>query len=112
MGEVFDLDGVMRRLDRDDALFRELVTVFREEQPKLDGVLSDAVAKQNCDAVTLHAHSFKGALGNVGAMRASEVAKALEAAGRAAQTERFAGLLAELQVEIKGYLAELLHHGY
>ena len=111
-GEVFDLDGVMRRLDRDDALFRELVEVFREEQPKLDGVLSHAVFKQDCDAVMLHAHSLKGALGNVGAVRASGVARALEAAGRGADTVRFTVLLAELQAEIRVYLAELSQRGY
>jgi hypothetical protein len=40
------------------------------------------------------------------------VARALEAAGRGADAVRFTVLLAELQAEIRVYLAELSQRGY
>ena len=109
---IFDKPGVMGRLDGDEDLFRELLVVFREEYPSLDTALTTAVTQRDNAAVTLNAHSLKGALGNVGAARAQEAAKQLECAGRAGEVARYEGLVQGLRAEVAQYLSELIRSGY
>ncbi|NDC37635.1 MAG: Hpt domain-containing protein [Proteobacteria bacterium] len=109
---IFDFAGVMGRLDQDEALFRELLQVFREEYPKLDAALVQAVSGGEAPLVTLHAHSLKGALGNVGAARASDAAKLLEFASRRGEAAQYQSLLGTLRNEVEQYLEEIKKSGY
>lgn len=109
---VFDYAGVMGRLEQDDELFRELLQVFREEYPKLDMALELAVSTQDTAQVTLHSHSLKGALGNVGAERASEAAKLLEFSSRQGEGAQYLELLSALRAEVGKYLEAVQKSGF
>ena len=101
--KIYDREGVMSRLDNDEELFRELLVVFEEEWPKIIQVIETAIAKGDSATVALHAHSLKGALGNVGADRAAVVAKTLEFCGKDSKLAEAPALLTKLVAAVQEY---------
>lgn len=109
---VFDIVGTLRRLEQDEELLRELLSIFFAELPKLKDAIASALLSSDQQGVILHAHSLKGALGNVGAVRASEVASNLEMAARKGETISLNTYLESLNNETDLFVAEVEKRGY
>ena len=104
---VFDRAGVMSRLDNDTELFHELLGVFEEEWPKIIREIESGISTGNVENVTLHAHSLKGALGNVGAAQAATAAKTLEICGKGGDLTAAPKLVTDLVDAIQRFRKEL-----
>ncbi|MDC0358176.1 Hpt domain-containing protein [Oligoflexia bacterium] len=108
--KVFDVEAAMDRVESDKELLLELIDIFNEEyEPSLTQIKT---AIENGDGTALEesAHSIKSALGNIGAMKAFDVAYALEKAGRentldsaAALGEALESAVADFQVEVTSF---------
>jgi len=78
----FDPDVVLKRVDGDRELLKEVADIFLEDTPRLLADLRNAIIRGDARALERTAHSLKGSVGNFGARRASEAAGALEQMGR------------------------------
>jgi two-component system sensor histidine kinase/response regulator len=107
-GSRFDRSFILRNLDADEELMREIIRIFlRDYQAGLDG-LSDALKQVDRTEVKARAHALRGMVCNFGATRA---------AGLAAQLERRDGpdetgpdpltLFAQLSSEVQALADEL-----
>ena len=109
---VFDEADLLRRLDRDEFIIRELVAQFMGDAPAQIARLSDAVADGDTEGLALLAHTMKGAAATIGASRLSRQAQALEQAVRSGGTGP-AGVRLPLIEEQFGLLREeLLRRGW
>ena len=104
--KTFDLVGVMERLDNDRDLLKEIVQIFFEGLDESIGSLQGAANKKDAAAFGAAAHSIKGALGNIGAMRAYRKAYELETKGKNNIMDNSLGLVGELEKEISAFKAE------
>ena len=109
---VFDLDGALRRLDQDTELLRELLSIFFAELPKLNDGIASALLGADLQGVILNSHSLKGALANVGAVRASDVASKLEMAARKGEVEPLNSWSESLRLELDKFATEVARKGY
>jgi CheY-like chemotaxis protein/HPt (histidine-containing phosphotransfer) domain-containing protein len=101
--EVRSLDrtGLFERVQGDTELLRELVRMFAEAYPRQLSGLREALAQGDGPAVARFAHALKGSVGNFSAPRAVHTAERLEEVGRAGDIAGAAGLVAELEAELK-----------
>ena len=97
---VYDLEGVLARLDGDAALGREILAVFLQDTPGRLAALEEAVDRGRPDEVRVLAHALKGAAANVGALAFSRAAQDVEKAARAGRTSDLPGLAARLAGEL------------
>jgi HPt (histidine-containing phosphotransfer) domain-containing protein len=97
---VFDADHAIARLGGDRKLLRELITIFRADAPSLIVAVRKAAAKGDAEALRRAAHTLKGALGTLDAMRAHRAAARLEDAARNGDLEAARLLLGELETEL------------
>ncbi|MDH3629298.1 MAG: Hpt domain-containing protein [Acidobacteriota bacterium] len=107
MSAIFDREEMLDRLGGDAELLGDIIQLFLGESPKmLQGVRE---ASERDDLVTLQrtAHTLKGALLNISAPQAADVAARIEQAGRDGQRERTQELLQRLSDEINA-LEEVL----
>jgi two-component system, sensor histidine kinase and response regulator len=95
-----DVNLLLRRVEGDQALMREIAAVFVEDLPKLSRELSDAIEQRDHERIERAAHTLKGAVANFGATRARELALELETRGRKRDLELVDCLLSELQKEL------------
>lgn len=102
---IFDRVQTIERLDGDEELFKELMGIFQEDGARQLAELKQCVTSSNADSVSKVAHGIKGALGNIGAMRAHRVAFEIELCGKAGVCD--AALVTRLESEIKAYLVEI-----
>jgi len=102
-----DVRFLLRRVEGDRGLMKELVSVFLEDTPRLVKELTDAVEKRDHPKIERAAHTLKGAVANFGAKRARELALDLETRGRERDLELADCVLAELQKELAFVEAEL-----
>lgn len=100
---VFDREATMDRLDGDRDLFNELIKIFIEDSAAQLVKLKDALDSNSYGDSAKVAHGLKGALGNIGAMRAHRVALAIELKGKAGICDLT--LFARLESEISAYLS-------
>ena len=105
--KVFDIDGVMTRLDNDRELLFELFDIFLPDSEVQLSAIEEAIATSSPKALQESAHAIKGALGNIGAMLAHTYAFQLEAAGRAGDLTAANKLLTDLRQAISGFIVEL-----
>ena len=98
--EIFDIEDALQRLDGDEILLRTVVRSFLKHLPAMQEQLRDAVAGRNSDTIHRAAHSVKGALLNLSAARAVEVARLLEHCGKTKQIDATAELYETLQLEL------------
>jgi two-component system sensor histidine kinase/response regulator len=108
-----DRDVLFGRVDGDRALLKDIVLLFLEDTPKLLQELRLAIEQGDAHGMSRAAHTLKGAVGNFGAARASELTRSIEAAIRqgdfAATNELFPQLDAELTAlfpELSDIIAE------
>ena len=77
-----DVRFLLRRVEGDRGLMKELASVFLEDTPRLVKELTEAVEKRDHPKIERAAHTLKGAVANFGAKRARELALDLETRGR------------------------------
>jgi two-component system sensor histidine kinase/response regulator len=107
-GPICDREGALRRMGGDTELLAEVIEIYREDTEEVLSQLSAAIGEGHTTEVRLHAHTIKGSSGNVGAIRAQELAGALEYAAR---DDRLAdidahGTLEQLKQAVAAFLAE------
>jgi len=77
---IFDRDGVMNRLDNDEALLQEVMQLFLDNTAVLLDEATIAWSQQDWTTIRQLAHTLKGSAGNVGASQIQDRAKTLETA--------------------------------
>ena len=77
-----DVAQLLDRIDDDRSLLAELVSVFRREYPQNLEAIRAAIGTQDAGELERAAHTLKGALGNLSAIRAATLAADLERMGR------------------------------
>jgi CheY-like chemotaxis protein/HPt (histidine-containing phosphotransfer) domain-containing protein len=99
---VLDPKQIKNLLDvsPDGSLFRELVEIFHEQGPVLLAEVRDAINNRDAAELQIKAHSLKGSLMSLGAVRAGKEAAQLETLGKSgvfgAAAERIDRLAAEV----------------
>jgi len=78
LGEAIGLDELLERVEGDRAFLSELAEIFRSDCPRQIESISDAIARQDSQSVKRTSHALKGALSNLAAGRAKDMAAALE----------------------------------
>jgi HPt (histidine-containing phosphotransfer) domain-containing protein len=79
--EAFDRAEVLRRLEGDEQLLREVVELFIQDSAGLIDRLRNAVQANDAADVRAAAHRLKGAASNLAATPVTEAARALELIG-------------------------------
>jgi len=109
---VIDLAAVLKRVEDDRELLRELVKLFLRDTPPLVREIHDAVDSRDAEGLRCSAHALKGSAGNLAALAVFEAAKELEhtaptgdwahaeeaCAALESELKRLAPVLAELMV--------------
>jgi CheY-like chemotaxis protein/HPt (histidine-containing phosphotransfer) domain-containing protein len=91
---------VLERIDGDESLLRELLTIFLDESPKHLTGLQRAIETGNSEEIERTAHSMRGELGYLGLANAAQTAKDLERLGHECNLQPVAGLLVSLKAEV------------
>lgn len=105
---VFDRAAVLKRLDGNEELLRELVEMFCEATPARMSDLRAAIADHDADRLASVSHSLKGSLGNIGGQRAIEAAVRLEEMARLNDLDQAPRAFDFLECEIKRLTLEIL----
>ena len=79
---VFDPSVIVKRVDGDRDLLREITGLFFEDTPQSMTEIRNAISRADAHALERSAHALKGSVGNFGARRAFELAFSLEQMGR------------------------------
>lgn len=87
--------------------FIALVDVYLEDTPRNLKRLSDAAARGDIEGMIAPAHSLKSTSANLGAMRLSQLAKAIEQGGRQQQLDQPERRVRELEVEYQRVAEDL-----
>ena len=99
---TLDPDAMTRLLDitgGDQGFVDELIDTFLEDATTQIDALRSAAASGDTAAIVRPAHSLKSNAANVGATALGELARALEADGRAGDVPDAAGRVARLEAE-------------
>lgn len=77
---IFDAETVWSTFGGDAGTIRELVALLRDDLPRYVTALCQAGASGDPDGVARAAHTIRGAVGNVAAVRVADLAFAIEQA--------------------------------
>lgn len=91
----------------DEDLARELAQLFLDESPELMQRLRDALSKGEAVSTEKVAHRIKGSLSTLGAVRAANAARRMEAAANRGDLEEAASLSTTLENDLGELRAEL-----
>jgi two-component system, sensor histidine kinase and response regulator len=91
---------LLQRIDGDRALLAELVAIFRKEYPDLLYGARAAIQRKDSSALERMGHSLRGALANLSALTATDLAAELETMGRSGKLSQAAAKLHELEQEL------------
>jgi CheY-like chemotaxis protein/HPt (histidine-containing phosphotransfer) domain-containing protein len=108
--EVFDRKVLLKRLDGDEGIFKEIIATFLEDAPHQVEKLKNALQEGDALRVERQAHLLKGAAMNIGGNGLQTAALGLEMAGKEGDLGRAQLLIAKLDQEfdkLKGVLAGL-----
>jgi CheY-like chemotaxis protein len=86
---VWDRPAALKRMRDNENLLGEIITLFMEETPGPNELLSDAVDASDCNQVKLHAHSIKGVAANLGGLVLQHSAAELERMATEKQLQHF-----------------------
>lgn len=103
---ILDINDLLARVENDRDLVREILHIFKEEFPRHRESLRAAVHSSDGAKVAAEAHSLKGMLANVAAVRAAAAATRLENLGRTGDILHFA----EAHAAFEEISEELLVH--
>ena len=96
----FDPSVVLRRVDNDRDLLREVAGLFFEDTPRLLSEVRNAITRGDGKALERSAHTLKGSVSNFGARLASEAALSLEQMGRQGDFAKAVETFAQLEEQI------------
>ena len=106
---AFDRDELLERVDGDRELLGQLAALFSQGLPGLLGQMEAGLRAGDGEATARAAHTLKGALLNLAAGPAAELARQVEDGGRLGNLDMasraFAGLRAEV-VRVESAVAE------
>lgn len=97
---VFDREEMLDRLGGDVEFLDDVLAVFLDESPKMMEAARGAVHDGDARRVERSAHTLKGALMNVAAEPAAELAARLETLGREQSLDECPRVLAALETAI------------
>ncbi len=98
---------MLRRLNDDSALFRELIHLFQEDCPRMLETLRDAVVSRNPESVEHAAHQLKGCVSNFAAVDVMQAAQDLEVLGRHGDLGEVGDAYRALEQSLAGFCASL-----
>ncbi len=101
---VFAPEVALERLDQDEALLGEIITLLVEDAL---GQLDAIRAEQSLRDLERVVHGFRGAVSNVGGVRLTAVLRDLEDAARAGQQQRLRLLMDEVAERLGRAFAQL-----
>jgi two-component system, sensor histidine kinase and response regulator len=96
-----DLATILRIVEGDKALLSELGEIFLQDYPSQLTELRKAINHGDAHQLERTAHSFKGALGTIGATAASNLAYELEIIGHTACLDEASTVLEKLEAELE-----------
>jgi CheY-like chemotaxis protein len=103
----FDPSVVLKRVDGDQELLKEVTGLFLEDTPRLMAEVRNSIARADDKALELSAHTLKGSVSNFGALLAYEAALSLEQMGRNGDFARAAEVFAQLEQQMEQLLPAL-----
>jgi HPt (histidine-containing phosphotransfer) domain-containing protein len=104
---VWNQAELLDRVDHDQELLRELLTIFRTDFPRTIHSLEAAVAGGDLKNSASLSHALKGMLSNLGGRRAAAAAARLEESASAGDKASPKGGLDALELEAASLLPEL-----
>jgi HPt (histidine-containing phosphotransfer) domain-containing protein len=104
-----DREELLRRLEHDEDLAREVLTIFQADAVTNRQALQAAVESRNAAEVSSVAHGFKGMLANLAANRAAAAAAALETLAQENQCDDLAAAWQSFDRELGGVFLEVEH---
>jgi len=96
---TLDLSSLLRRVDGDEELAKEILGIFIEDTPRQVEALKRSLEGNDFESLRRYAHSLKGAAGNVGAFRLNEIASKVEMQARERMREGLDTLVGTLEAE-------------
>src|SRR5271169_215850 len=106
-GTGWNVDEFLSRVDNDQVLLRELLTIFKEDFPRTMQSLEIAVTALDLKSCARLSHTLKGMLSSLGAIRAAAASAKLEALSSAGETASLQSALKALESEAESLLPEL-----
>ncbi len=97
---VFDPNVVLKRVDDDRDLLKEIVGLFFDDTPSLLTEISNAITRGDSNALERASHTLKGSVGNFGARHAFDLAFNLEQMGRNGDFARAREIFEQLQQQV------------
>jgi PAS domain S-box-containing protein len=104
---TFDREGLLRRLMNNEGTARRVIAGFLETVPEQLIALSKALDAADGSTARMIAHSIKGASGNVGAQKLSDIARQMEELGGRDDLSEAGALLPELGKRFENLGAEM-----
>ncbi len=98
-----DIKSAMSRFDNDMEFYKTMLNEFLNYVPEQIKALEEAVKSGDADEVQRHAHSIKGAAGNLSAIKIFSIAKEIEEKGRNGDIEGVIALTEKLKSEISRF---------
>ena len=95
-----DEAAVLKMVGGDRELLREMIALFLEDYPKRVAEITDALRRNDAEAVEFAAHAVKGAAMTLCAHRVVEMALSIEKMGRDAELQSASAALAALEREL------------
>lgn len=92
-------DSMAEITGNNPALLARVRDAFARQTPELLAGMRDALSRGDVDALASHVHKLKGSLSYFGG-RASDLAREIEAAAKAGELTKAAGLLPDLEIEV------------
>ena len=105
--QYVNMTELLARVDNDRELLAELLTLFKENFPRLQDALHSAVDSGDPLQIGKAAHTLKGMLGNLSIKQGAELAAGVEAAARAGDALQIRQALAAFDREAVGFSAAL-----
>ncbi|HUU00891.1 MAG TPA: ATP-binding protein [Myxococcota bacterium] len=106
-GVVWDRDDLLKRMENDVDLARELLQLFCKQCPRLIEMARQALLKSDAAGLALQAHSLKGAAANVAAHELRSAAARLEASARSNDLSAAGGLLDAVEDAVRRAVAAI-----
>jgi len=104
---VVDWAAVLRRVEDDREVLRDVINCFLAEVPKLILELDQAARNDDAPVVCRAAHTLKSDLHFFGVEPLAELAKQIEDLGRSAKLQNIATLISDLKSQLKLLTHEL-----
>ncbi|NTU68734.1 MAG: response regulator [Chlorobiaceae bacterium] len=111
-GAIFDEEDVLRRLDHDEFIIREVIARFIEDAPLQIAGFGAALGGGDAERIRLLAHSMKGSAATIGAIRLSQLAHEVEKAVKSGGPVAAKALLPLLEQQVELLRIELARRGW